>query len=239
MSEIKTIEFDFGTVTINRNNRARNMRIKIHPENGVSVTLPKNYTEKHAVSFISDKEAWIRKSLKKTLTIKQQNTVFTEQTIFNTKFHKLQIQKHSKASLKFDVKNRVMNIWYPEFAGINDERIQDFIRQTIIKTLRFEAKQYLPNRTRELAELHEIKANDVKVRNNKTRWGSCSGKNNLNLNIHLMRLPNELIDYVILHELAHVKHKNHSKHFWDYLESICNNARDLDKKLNKYNLIYW
>jgi predicted metal-dependent hydrolase len=239
MDEVKTIEFDFGPVTINRNNRARNMRIKVHPEKGVSVTLPRNYSEKHAVKFISEKEAWIRKSLKKTLTIKQKNTVFTEQTIFNTKFHNLQIQTHSKASLKFEVKNKVINIWYPEFANINDERIQEFVRQTIIKTLRFEAKQYLPKRTSELAELHDIKTNDIKVRNNKTRWGSCSGKNNINLNIHLMRLPDELIDYVVLHELAHIKHKNHSKHYWTYLESICNNAKILDRNLTNYNLIYW
>lgn len=239
MSEIKTLKFDFGSVVINRNNRAKNMRIKVHPEKGVSVTLPKNYTEKHAVSFISEKEPWIRKTLQKTQTIKNQNTVFTEQTVFNTKFHKLHIQKHSKPSLKLDVKNRVMNIWYPEFADVRDEKVQEFIRQTIIKTLRFEAKHYLPKRARELAALHGITINEVKVRNNKTRWGSCSGKDNINLNIHLMRLPDRLLDYVILHELGHVKHKNHSRNFWSYLESICNNARKLDKELNNYNLNYW
>lgn len=238
-NEVKTVQFDFGAVIIKRSIRARNMRIRVHPEKGVSVIMPVQYTEKQAIAFIKEKHTWIENSLRKTAGIKQQNTLFTEQTDFRTKYHSLQFRKHEKSTLKFDVRNRIVTISYPEFASITDQRIQEFIRNAIVQTMRFEAKQVLPVRTRELAKKFGISVNEVKVRNNKTRWGSCSGKNNINLNIHLMRLPNELADYVILHELAHVKHKNHSKNFWNYLESICKNSKFLDKKLNKYNLIYW
>lgn len=239
MIDDKYIEFDFGSVKINRNKRAKNLRIKIHPEKGVSITIPRLCTEKHAIDFINSKEDWIKKTLKKTEGIRQKNTVFNEQTFFQTKFHQLKIETHSKSSLKSDVKNSLIFIHYPEFASVEDERVQNFVRNTIIKTLRLEAKHFLPKRTRELASKTGIEVNEIKVRNNKTRWGSCSGKNNISLNIHLMRLPGELIDYVILHELAHVKHKNHSKSYWLYLESICKNSRKLDKELNQYHLTYW
>lgn len=239
MAEEKYIEFDFGAVRINRNDRAKNLRIKVHPEKGVSVTIPRLCSEKHAIDFINRKEDWIRKTLRKTEGIKQKETLFSEQTLFRTKFHQLKIEKHSKSSLKSDVKKSVIHIHYPDFASVEDDRVQGFVRSTVIKTLRLEASEYLPRRTRELAIKNGIHINEITVRNNRTRWGSCSGKNNISLNIHLMRLPDELIDYVILHELAHVKHKNHSASFWLYLESICTESKKLDKKLNAFHLSYW
>ena len=67
-------------------------------------------------------------------------------------------------------------------------------------------------------------------------WGSCSEKNNINLNINLVRLTEELMDYVILHELVHLKVKNHSKQFWAELDKYVGNAKELDKKLKKHRL---
>ena len=78
----------------------------------------------------------------------------------------------------------------------------------------------------------------IKVKSQKTLWGSCSSKNNINLNINLIKLDQELIDYVILHELTHVKIKNHSKKFWQELEKLEPKARISEKKLKNYNLNY-
>ena len=74
------------------------------------------------------------------------------------------------------------------------------------------------------------------IKNTKTRWGSCSFKNNINLSLHLMRLREELIDYVILHELVHTKVKNHSIEFWTTLDIHCPNSKNLDRELKKYSL---
>ena len=73
----------------------------------------------------------------------------------------------------------------------------------------------------------------------KTRWGSCSFKNNINLSLHLMRLREELIDYVILHELVHTKVKNHSREFWTTLDIYCPKSKSLDKELKKYSLRFY
>jgi len=78
----------------------------------------------------------------------------------------------------------------------------------------------------------------IKIKSQKTLWGSCSSKNNINLNINLIKLDQELIDYVILHELTHLNIKNHSKKFWQELEKLEPEAIILDKKLKNYNLNY-
>ena len=98
------------------------------------------------------------------------------------------------------------------------------------------AKEFLEGRVRELADKFEFVYNKVTIRNQKTRWGSCSGKNNINLNMQLMNIPNHLIDYVILHELVHTKVKNHSPLFWGSLDKYVGNAKAIDKELKQYSL---
>ena len=82
------------------------------------------------------------------------------------------------------------------------------------KYLRKKAKTYLPKRLEEIAQQFGYKYNKVALKFMKSRWGSCSFKNNINLNISLITLENELIDYVLLHELVHTVEKNHSEAFW-------------------------
>ena len=98
------------------------------------------------------------------------------------------------------------------------------------------AKEFLEGRIKELADKFGFVYNKITIRNQKTRWGSCSGKNNINLNMQLMNIPNHLIDYVILHELVHTKVKNHSPLFWGSLDIYVGNAKAIDKELKKYSL---
>ena len=96
------------------------------------------------------------------------------------------------------------------------------------------ARKHLIDRLNYLSKKHGFNYNRVFIKNQKTRWGSCSGKNNINLNINLVRLPNELIDYTILHELVHNRIKNHSRRFWDQMDKLLGDAKKLDRKLSKY-----
>ena len=79
--------------------------------------------------------------------------------------------------------------------------------------------------------------NKVFLRNQKTRWGSCSEKNNINLNYNLVKLPDDLIDYILLHELLHTRIKNHGKTFWDALDRLTGNAKHLDRRLKDYSIL--
>lgn len=96
------------------------------------------------------------------------------------------------------------------------------------------ARNIIVDRLNELARLHGFTYNKVFVRNQKTRWGSCSSRNNISLNMNLIRLPGELLDYTILHELVHTRIKDHSPRFWEELEKYVPQPRKVDKQLNRF-----
>lgn len=89
-----------------------------------------------------------------------------------------------------------------------------------IEELRRLAKATLPRRVAELAYMFGFKYKDLKIQSSKTRWGSCSGRNSINLSLYLMRVPEHLIDYVILHELCHTVHHDHSADFWALMDKV-------------------
>lgn len=91
----------------------------------------------------------------------------------------------------------------------------------LISRLRLRAKAELPARLAELASRYGFQYNRVAIKHNSTNWGSCSGKNNINLNLNLVRLPQVLCDYVLLHELCHLRHHDHGHEFHLLLEHLC------------------
>jgi predicted metal-dependent hydrolase len=98
-----------------------------------------------------------------------------------------------------------------------------------------QARELLTARLKQLAEKHGFTYNRVSLRNQQTRWGSCSRKNNISLNYKLVVLPEELVDYVLLHELAHTRFHDHSKQFWAELDKYVGNGKLLAKKLRNYD----
>jgi predicted metal-dependent hydrolase len=98
------------------------------------------------------------------------------------------------------------------------------------------ARRMLQDRVKELAGLYGFSFNRVFIRRQRTRWGSCSDKNNINLNLKLASLPEMLRDYVILHELVHTRIKNHGHDFWQELGKYVGDARGLRGRLNRIPL---
>lgn len=95
-----------------------------------------------------------------------------------------------------------------------------------IESLADKARKYIPERVAYFAEHMGVTYGRITIRNQKTRWGSCSGKGNLNFNCLLMLTPPEIIDYVVVHELCHRKEMNHSKAFWNEVEKVLPNYRE-------------
>lgn len=230
---------DIGEINLRRSPGSRFIRIRIDPEEGIIVLIPGNTPEQEALKFAREKKNWIRKSLARRDKIRNSTTVFSDPTSFKTRQHSLFIEKHTKSTIKSMVWQDKIVIWYPEFAEITNSRIQMVIRKAIEEAWRIEAKQYLPGRIDALASKFNLHYAHLSIKNAKTRWGSCSAQNNINLNLQLMRLPDYLIDYVILHELVHTVEKNHKNSFWNLLERLMPGAGKFDKELNKYNLKYW
>ena len=101
---------------------------------------------------------------------------------------------------------------------------------------RLKAKRKLTRRLKHLAEQYGFTYNRVFIRNQKTRWGSCSYKNNISLNMKIILLPEELMDYVILHELTHTREKDHSKNFWAKMDKLVGNGKSMASRLREYRV---
>ena len=98
------------------------------------------------------------------------------------------------------------------------------------------ARRKLQIRLDALAVLNGFTYNRLCIRNQKTRWGSCSATNNINLNAKLVLLPDQLIDYVLLHELLHTRIKNHGQEFWEELDGLTGDAKGLARTLRSYGM---
>ena len=96
------------------------------------------------------------------------------------------------------------------------------------------AKRKIEARLGILAERYGFAYNRVTIRRQKTRWGSCSVKNNISLNINLVSLPGELMDYIILHELLHTRIKDHSPRFWAEMDKMVGDSRLMRRRLKNY-----
>lgn len=99
---------------------------------------------------------------------------------------------------------------------------------------REDARKKLVTRLKFLADKHDFQFNKVFIRAQKTRWGSCSSKNNINLNYHLALIPQHLMDYVLLHELVHTEIKNHSSKFWAELSQYVHSPKELRNELKQF-----
>jgi len=224
-----------GDVTVKSSNRARRLSIVLKPFEGIKLTVPRGVPEKEALKFLQDRYDWIERNAKKIRAIEEKQTLFSEDTHFRTRSRELLIRRSDSEKITSRITKKNITISVPEAFDIQEAFVQDKIRAVIHKALRKEAKDHLPQRTEELAALHDFSIKEVVVRNNKTRWGSCTADNRIFLNLHLMRLPDCLIDYVILHELSHTLVKNHSRKFWNLLDEVCPGAKHLDKDLSRYS----
>ncbi|WP_228254275.1 M48 family metallopeptidase [Halarcobacter bivalviorum] len=97
-----------------------------------------------------------------------------------------------------------------------------------------EAKKIIPKLVDEFAKKMNLFPTSIKYRKNKRTWGSCNYRNGLNFNILLIQFPIEVIEYVVIHELAHIKHKNHSKSFWNLVEKYCQDYKQREKLLKSF-----
>lgn len=227
---------EIGEVLLRKSRRAKRINISIKPFEGIVVSFPYCVSYKVAEEAARSKKDWINKNFPKIKDYEKKRIVYTEETKFNTRSHRLVIGKKNDGDISVTIRNGKIFVKYPEILFVESEEVQAAIRVGIDRALHKEAKDYLPAKVENLAQEFGFSYNEVYCKNLKSRWGSCSIRNNINLNIQLMRMPEELIDYVVLHELCHTVHKNHSKRFWNKLDSVIPNAKSIDRKLRDHSI---
>lgn len=234
---------EIGEVIINKNRRATRVRISVKPGPEVKISLPYSTPYEKGLQYILEKKEWVLKTIKSFEDVREDFMIFTSETEYHTRFHTLVIKPHPGERLDYEIQGGTTLVNVPEKA-IMEKQVQDWIKKAIEETWRMEAKIFLIQRTMIWIEKYKFLVNKISIRNSKTRWGSCSSTGNINLSLHLMKLPTELIDFVILHELTHTIHKNHGPKFHELLDKICGgkekelNARLRAYKMDDYRMYY-
>ena len=205
---------EFGDITVRRSALSSRVKLSIAPNGSLRVSVPRATPLLVVRGVIASSRKQIRTLLDSTSA---ETTIYAHGDQIG-KSHRLELT--SGAKLITTIHGQTITVSYPHSSNPESRDVQLYIRQAVIKALRKEAKSYLPRRLEHLARMHGFTYRTVRFSHASTRWGSCSSDGVISLNIALMKLPFETIDYVLLHELSHTKHMDHSKQFWAQLKSV-------------------
>ena len=231
----KTIE-GIGKVLFKESTKAKQVNITVKPFMEVVVSVPSHIQFSQAEDAVVKNIQWIKKEKQRMKKVEAQYTIFKLGQVFQVQdltFESLKRGKEFKV-LSPSSSHNILQIPFKE--KIKAPPVQSWIREQIDRIVKKRATVFLPTRATELAQQHHIPIQKVQVRKSLTRWGSCGNNNTINLSYYLLFLPIHLIDYAILHELAHIKIKDHSKAYWMHLESMVTGARLLDAEIKGYGI---
>jgi len=196
--------------------------IRVNHDSSIVIKTPYKQ-ERYAIDFFRDKELWIRKQLHKNSLHKQLHVNLEDEVLIfgeiysidsdeaqylRKKLHRLQTSNQTKVLSAYD----------------------DFYK--------YIAQEYLPQRVQYFANIMNLDYKVLKFRKMKSRWGSCSSSKEITLNTQLMKIQKELVDYVVVHELAHLVHMNHSKNFHNLVESYLPKAKELRKRIKNIHFTH-
>jgi predicted metal-dependent hydrolase len=217
-----------GLVTFSKNLRSKNIKISVKPDKSVLVSFPYYASSKSVIAFVQKNEAWIYHQQSK---FEARLNRFFDGSVFNTKHFIVRFSQGDENKARKKEGNVFLTV-----KDFSSDESMVFIEKVITEIYRLEAKNILPARLSKLAGEFGFSFNRVTIRDNKRNWGSCSSKNNISLNLQMMKLPDKLIDYILLHELVHTEIKNHGPKFWEKLNSITGNkARVLAKEVKQFS----
>lgn len=210
---------------VRRSTRARRIRLTFSAKDGLQLVLPSNVSlsREYIENILYQKYKWILNALER-LEYYEQNPEpprlfeMGEDKLFLGQVYKLelQFQPHCQGAQVLGKTAAVLVVEVQE--GLNNANETRAIYSALMQWYQDQAKRYITQRTAELASIYGFQYNMLRIRDQKTRWGSCSGKGNLNFNWRLIMAPPSIIDYVIVHELCHLQQMNHSQLFWKLVE---------------------
>ena len=206
----------FGEITVLRTRRARRISVSVRPPGKIRLTLPVLCPLKTGMAFIEEKSEWIEKTVKKIGEKYPEHPILPP---YSTAKHELELKPVRADKISARISAGKIAVSYPENVMPESDEIQQAIKAAILRALRREAAEMLPPLVDRLASEHGFRYRSVTVRATRSRWGSCSGRDDISLSVYLMLLPRHLVEYIILHELCHTKYKDHSEKFHRLLDS--------------------
>ena len=192
-----------------RNVRARRYLLRLRLNGTARVTVPRGGSQAEALAFVERNRDWLAEQLQRNQTHPRLPTAWNVGTEIWFRGEQVGLESHASGKISFGA----------EVLAVKDSSAD--LRPAMEKHLRQLAVRELPPRVREFATQHNFSVQRITVRNQKSRWGSCSRRGTISLNWRLIQTPNFVRDYIILHELAHLRHMNHSDCFWSEVERLC------------------
>ncbi len=213
-----------GEIEVRRSNRAKRLIISIQPSGKPRITAPRHVPMLLIQRFAQQHTTWIIDNI-------QPQVVFSEGDQIGH-YHTLSFISGSKLASR--VKDEEVYVTVPPGVTFEDSEVQAKVKAAAKTALKRQAVQILPARLTEYATRYGYHYNQLNCKPLKTRWGSCSSSGVITLNIWLMQLPDDLIEYVLLHELVHLHHPHHQTAFWQELASILPDYKVRRAELKKY-----
>lgn len=207
--------------------KRRSISLEITRDARLIVRIPKYADLEDVKQFILEKEDWIQKKIAEAGVRVKKAT--PKRFISGEEFHYLGEKYKLLVSRAQNEANLIFNNGF-----YLAEEYQNKAREIFIKWYKRQAKINIPKRVQWYAAQHNLKHGKIKITSAGKRWGSCSAEGNINFTWKLILLPIRIIDYVVVHELAHLKQHNHSKKFWLEVEKMLPDYKERRKWLKKF-----
>jgi predicted metal-dependent hydrolase len=204
-----------------RHPRARRYLLRLRADGTARVTIPRGGSATTARQFVERNRSWLERQFQRLQARPRLPKTWQIGSEFLFRGKPVQIQSDGQGRIRFG----------SETLQVADEAAD--LRPPIERHLRQLATRELTSRVMELAHLNGFTVNRVTVRNQRTRWGSCSRRGTISLNWRLIQMPDHVRDYIILHEISHLQHMNHSRWFWQEVERLCPDYRAAERWLKQ------
>lgn len=227
-----------------RNPRARRYLLRVRPDGSARVTIPRGGSQNEARAFVERNRGWLQEQLDRQHAQPRLPMSWRIGSEILLRGEMVRIEAAEPGAIRVGAEQvKVGHLATTEApaakAGTSPPGIESLappeaapdLRPAIERHLRALASAEFPARVAELAAQHQFTVQRVSVRNQKSRWGSCSRRGTISLNWRLIQTPAFVLDYLIFHELAHLRHMNHSHRFWDEVERLVPDYRVAERWL--------
>lgn len=213
----------------------KNISIRITPDGIVRVTAPLLTTDSYIHEVLYKKAEWVLSNLKLIEEINNgiQSRKYSrgDSIVYLGKECKLKVIDEVEADSRIRLKGEEFEVHVkPEW---DEEEREKSIRNGLAEWYKHEAFKKFKDRTRYYSEILKLYPNNIRVKEQRSIWGSCSSKDNINFNWKLIMAPQAVLDYIVVHELCHLRHRDHSKNFWNLVEQTMPDYRSKRKWLKE------
>jgi predicted metal-dependent hydrolase len=219
--KLKNQKYEFKIIRSNR----KTIGIIVNADQELLVRSPKRTSIRKIKSLLTKKEDWILKKLAKMAEIKDppkaKEFINGETLLYLGREYKLKLIAGSDLNeLKVNLEQDRIKVYFPAELENDNEKRKAAVRDQLISWFRSQANLKINELINDYKKHLDVEPNNVVIKKQRKRWGSCSSKQNLNFNWKIIMAPLEIIEYLVVHELVHLIHPNHSKDYWQTVAEI-------------------